>query len=257
MSTELQITKNIHQRLHAVMEQVKYVQKDDKKVNGQYRFVTHDAVSALIRPELVKQGILLIVSVKSHIQEGNRTEVNLELTFCNIDSPDDKITLSAFGYGIDTQDKGPGKAISYAVKYALLKMFCLETGDDPEKDHIEYKNNEETSCFPQKRAAEINKKYDQINNASQYDLLKKRAAEINKKYDQINNASQYDLLINAMIIQIESIETADDANEFKSLMKKTQHINDSKRRAWEMLKSKANELGLSYDDNLKKYSKAG
>jgi hypothetical protein len=31
-------------------------------------------------------------------------------------------------------DKGPGKAVSYAFKYALLKVFCLETGDDPDND---------------------------------------------------------------------------------------------------------------------------
>lgn len=34
-------------------------------------------------------------------------------------------------------DKGPGKAISYAVKYAYLKAFALETGDDPDHDQRE------------------------------------------------------------------------------------------------------------------------
>jgi hypothetical protein len=38
------------------------------------------------------------------------------------------------GYGIDPQDKGPGKAISYSVKYALLKALGLESGDDPDND---------------------------------------------------------------------------------------------------------------------------
>ena len=38
------------------------------------------------------------------------------------------------GYGIDPADKGIGKAISYSFKYALLKTFCLETGDDPDQD---------------------------------------------------------------------------------------------------------------------------
>jgi hypothetical protein len=37
------------------------------------------------------------------------------------------------GYGVDPQDKGPGKAISYGVKYALLKVLGLETGDDPDE----------------------------------------------------------------------------------------------------------------------------
>ena len=44
------------------------------------------------------------------------------------------MAVRAFGYGIDNGEKGPGKAVSYAVKYALLKTFCLETGDDPDRD---------------------------------------------------------------------------------------------------------------------------
>jgi hypothetical protein len=44
------------------------------------------------------------------------------------------ISSSFLLYGIDDSDKGPGKAISYAVKYALLKALGLETGDDPDED---------------------------------------------------------------------------------------------------------------------------
>jgi hypothetical protein len=40
--------------------------------------------------------------------------------------------VETFGYGVDAQDKGPGKAMSYGVKYALLKVLGLETGDDPD-----------------------------------------------------------------------------------------------------------------------------
>jgi hypothetical protein len=40
--------------------------------------------------------------------------------------------VETIGYGVDPQDKGPGKAISYGVKYALLKVLGLETGDDPD-----------------------------------------------------------------------------------------------------------------------------
>ena len=36
---------------------------------------------------------------------------------------------------MDNADKAPGKAISYAFKYALLKTFALETGEDEESRH--------------------------------------------------------------------------------------------------------------------------
>jgi hypothetical protein len=65
-------------------------------------------------------------------QNGNRTEAVFSVRFENIDNRADYIDVETFGYGVDPQDKGPGKAMSYGVKYALLKVLGLETGDDPD-----------------------------------------------------------------------------------------------------------------------------
>lgn len=127
-------TKNIYQRILGVMSTVDYIQKSDKKVNNQYRFVSHDQVNATLHPVLVENGIAVIPNVTSLTQEGNRTTVCLNVAFVNVDNPADRIDVNAWGYGIDPSDKGPGKAVSYAYKYALLKTFCLETGDDPDQD---------------------------------------------------------------------------------------------------------------------------
>ena len=129
---------NIYQRILAVMAELSYVQKGDKTVNNQYRFVGHDAVSEAIHPMLVKHGIAMIPSVSSWKQDGNRTEADVTVSFINVDKPDDRFEIKTFGFGVDPQDKGPGKAVSYATKYAVLKTFVLETGDDPEKDNINH-----------------------------------------------------------------------------------------------------------------------
>lgn len=125
-------TLNLHQRILAVMADLKYIQKGSAKVNGQYSFVSHDQVTSAIHPHLVKHGLLIMPSVAEMKQEGNRTEVKLNVVFRNADKPDDALYTVWYGYGIDNADKGPGKAISYAYKYAILKTFCLETGDDPD-----------------------------------------------------------------------------------------------------------------------------
>lgn len=129
---------NIYQKINAVMEEVEAIQKEDKKVNNQYRFVSHDAVAKALHRPLTKHGIVTIPTVADIKQEGNRTEIKLDVTFINCENPEDKFTVSFPGYGIDPSDKGIGKAISYAFKYCLLKTFCLETGDDVEKDDIKY-----------------------------------------------------------------------------------------------------------------------
>lgn len=43
-----------------------------------------------------------------------------------------QIATEAVGMGIDDNDKAMGKAYTYAVKYALLKLFRLRYGDDPD-----------------------------------------------------------------------------------------------------------------------------
>ena len=131
-------TLNIYQRLNAVMTELAYVQKENKKVNNQYTFVSHDAVTAAVREPMVKFGILPIPTVISCVREGNMTIMELQVDFVNIDKPDDRVVTTSFGYGIDPQDKGVGKARSYAIKYAYLQQFALATGDDPERQNIDH-----------------------------------------------------------------------------------------------------------------------
>ena len=120
-------------RMLAIMGDIDYIQKGEKTVNGQYRFVSHDQVTAALHPLFVKHQVVVLPSVVSSKQEGNRTEVVLKTSFVNADDIHDCIQIDMVGYGVDSGDKGPGKAISYAYKYALLKAFCLETGDDPDQ----------------------------------------------------------------------------------------------------------------------------
>lgn len=117
------------------MAEVDYIQKE-KKQGMNYTIVSHDAVTAKVRPVLLKHGIVYYPVRCDHTHDGNRAECSLTVRFVNIDEPTDFFDVPTFGYGIDTQDKGPGKAMSYAVKYALLKALGLETGDDPEHDNI-------------------------------------------------------------------------------------------------------------------------
>ncbi len=128
---------NIHQRLAAAMGEVDYIQKE-KKQGMNYTIVSHDAVTAKVRPVLLKHGIVYYPVRCEHLHNGNRAECSLTVRFVNIDEPTDFFDVPTFGYGIDPQDKGPGKAMSYAVKYALLKALGLETGDDPDNDDVDF-----------------------------------------------------------------------------------------------------------------------
>jgi len=126
---------NLFQRINEVRKKITYVQKEQNS-SLRYAVVSHDDVTAKLRPALIEFGIVYFPVDMEVQQDGNRTEMQVDIRFQNIDDKDDYILVPASGYGIDNQDKGPGKAISYATKMALLKLFALETGvgEDPDFD---------------------------------------------------------------------------------------------------------------------------
>lgn len=139
--------KNIYQRINAVMQEVEYVQKD-KAVSGggtSYKAVTHDQAVSVLRKSLVKNGIVINpVQVSGEFLEmrnlnatPNPIKMGLytgsyDIYFVNMDNPEDKVCLSVQAHASDNGDKAPGKAMTYAVKTAMLKQFTLETGENDE-----------------------------------------------------------------------------------------------------------------------------
>ena len=127
------VKMNIYRRINAVRKEVTYVKKTAKG-GLNYSIVSHDTVVSKLRPSLVTHGIIVIPTVTSYVQNGDRTETSITVKFINEDSPADVVSVDVIGFGLDKQDKGPGKAMTYATKTALLKIFTLESGDDEDPD---------------------------------------------------------------------------------------------------------------------------
>lgn len=137
---------NLMQRINEVRKAIAYIQKDKAVSTGAgiYKAVTHDAVTAMVREHMVNQGIVSwphLVESTSMPYEVNadmvrakqfRYEATYDFTFCNVEDPKDSLTIRIQAHAMDNADKAPGKALSYAKKYALLKLFELETGEDEE-----------------------------------------------------------------------------------------------------------------------------
>jgi hypothetical protein len=116
------------------LEKTKGKSSDDKGAaflkNGyiSHEVVTHEAVRIL-----TAQGIHFQPYLKTHGQDGNRTTVEMEGVFTNVDKPEEQLKFLGFGYGVDGSDKGPGKAMSYAKKMVLSQALLLTTHEDIEK----------------------------------------------------------------------------------------------------------------------------
>lgn len=60
--------------------------------------------------------------------------IKMTVDIVDIETPADKITIESFGRGVDAGDKGFGKAMTYARKYALLNIYKIATGVDPDQE---------------------------------------------------------------------------------------------------------------------------
>lgn len=145
-------TLNVHQRRIKVMEEITYIKK--RKGGMSYSAASHDDVTGKVRTACVRNGLdIYPCQLESHV-DGYTSSCTMLVRIVNCDNPSDYIEIPSFGIGLDKQDKGPGKALSYAYKYALLKAFNLPTGDQDDPDmapESDYEGIEHESKTPQTR----------------------------------------------------------------------------------------------------------
>ena len=126
---------NIYQRIKAVMDDIQYLAKDDQVSFGttKYKAISEEKVTSIVRAAMIKNGLVMFPIRQDIIREGQLTTVNVVYKMVNTDEPNEWIEIASSGQGSDTQDKGSGKAMTYAFKYALLRTFMIPTGEDPDK----------------------------------------------------------------------------------------------------------------------------
>ena len=149
---------NIYQKMSAITDEINKVAKNLKVGVGQssYKAVGESDVLEAVKPIEIKHGVYSypisrkIVSEEVFETENTYTDrqtgeekttkktsifLRVETTyrFVNIENPDEYVETITYGDGVDPQDKAPGKAMTYSDKYALLKAYKIETGDDPDQ----------------------------------------------------------------------------------------------------------------------------
>lgn len=149
--------KEISQAILAVMSEVKNVEKtmDVGTGNSSYKGVSDKVVKEVLQPAMAKHGLsILPIAVEAkattdrweeETQYGKKqkqsTLTEVTTKYLVLHSSGESIELAGYGHGVDSQDKGAGKATTYALKYALLYTFLIPTGkiDDADNEHSEEK----------------------------------------------------------------------------------------------------------------------
>lgn len=141
--------KEISKAILAVMEEVKGIEKTMTVGSGDYGYkgVSDKLVKEVIRPSMIKNGLSIVptnVEAKATTDRWTDNGKQKQSTFTEVTtkylllhSSGESIELAGYGHGVDNQDKGAGKATTYALKYTLLYMFLIPTGkiDDADSTH--------------------------------------------------------------------------------------------------------------------------
>lgn len=146
---------NLYERMLKVSMEVMNVEKNMQvgTTNGKqsYKAVADfDVVMAVKKAEAkfgvisipVKQELVSTELLKTESTYNGQTTakyqyhdvVKMTMRFINVDKPEEYIEIEAYGRGLDSADKGFGKASTYARKYCLLNGYKIATGEDLDKD---------------------------------------------------------------------------------------------------------------------------
>jgi len=142
---------NLYQKIQMVSDEIKNIEKKTEvKVTqtSSYKAVADIDVLLAVKKAETKYG-LLSIPVKQELVKSEQVMkqdrngytsvtfadiVKMTVRIVNVDNPaDTPIEIESFGRGLDSGDKGFGKASTYARKYALLNAYKIATGEDPDE----------------------------------------------------------------------------------------------------------------------------
>jgi hypothetical protein len=136
---------NLKQKLAEVRRRICYIQKRGHNERFNYSYVTAADIAGAVGDALAELEVVVIPNLESISHENispnpgysdRLTRVVMTYTFMDVNSAEE-LTVKMPGEGRDPGDKGPYKAMTGALKYALLQSFLIATGDDPEDERAD------------------------------------------------------------------------------------------------------------------------
>jgi len=168
----------LYEKIYNIMNESAGLEKNLQVGTGQnsYKAVGEAEVLNMLKP-LFKKHKLIVFPVDGDITEQNTTydstykdetttktrnvtQIRVKFKIVDIESKESEI-LIGFGNGADSQDKGSGKAFTYAYKTMLSKTFMLFSGEDTDNEHSDdIGQNKKQEAPKQYKKAELPQKTD-------------------------------------------------------------------------------------------------
>ena len=139
--TQNQAQPTIYELMALVMRDVRNVGKDGFNDHQKYSFRgVDDFIGALAQP-LRDHGVFMMTEILDFQTSvrGKMNATHMRVAFHFYGPAGDKVTATTLGEASDTADKASNKAMSAALKYALMQTFMIPVDagslDDGDRDH--------------------------------------------------------------------------------------------------------------------------
>ena len=133
---------SVAKKILAATKLIKPIDKSETNKTQNYKFQPWNIIQAEVRKALVEAELLCLTSVRDHAQVDGETKAGgaqyrhvawVDVQFVDPDTGECWASTWA-GEAFDSVDKGLQKAITSAVKYALLKTFHISDKDTKDAD---------------------------------------------------------------------------------------------------------------------------
>lgn len=126
----------IYTLMSRIMGSVGAVGKTRTNEHFKFKFRGIDEMQNAVHPALVEHGVCMTSEVMEERREpaAKGTSVVLKMRFTWYAPDGSSVATVTVGEGLDAQDKATNKAMSAALKYALLHTFCVPTEDQSDSD---------------------------------------------------------------------------------------------------------------------------
>jgi hypothetical protein len=144
--------KNISKAIISVMKSVKGMEKNMKVGKGNYAYngTSDKDVKEVFNEALAENGLCILpisvedeIHVERYVDQYGKPKMSVmtvvKTKYLLLHDSGESIELAGYGQGVDSQDKGAGKATTYALKNCLLYTFLTPVGkiDDTDTTHSE------------------------------------------------------------------------------------------------------------------------
>jgi hypothetical protein len=180
----------IYNRMIKILQDVEFIKKDKKNIQQGFMFRGIDDMYNSLHELFAKHEVFICSDVLELNREERQTAkggnliytvLKIKFTFQTLDGS--SVESIMIGEAMDSGDKSANKAMSTALKYALMQAFLIPTEDLKDSDNDTYQVAKKELKEPEKKSKPLTEKFLEMWGKSKrpYEIIEGHSVEVDGK----------------------------------------------------------------------------